>query len=47
MNFYKNLYKLSPGIITEPRRPCQSAATFTLCQEFLLKMSIFFDVAAV
>ena len=34
MNFYENLRKLSSGITTEPRRPCQSAATFTLCQEF-------------
>ena len=46
MNFYENLRKLNSRIVTEPCRPGQSAATFTLCQEFFTLPSIFFDAAA-
>lgn len=46
MNFYENLCKLNPRIITGPRRPCHFAAELLLCQEFFTLWT-FFDAAAV
>lgn len=41
MNFYENLRKLSPRIITEPRRHLR------FVKSFLRSQGIFFDAAAV